>query len=78
MAEMEGSVDRIKLDGAVGYIELEGSVDRVKMDGWVSNRVVEQPEQPYPTPPAGYKLVIDYQGKFVLDYEGKYVYAKSE
>ena len=43
MAEMEGSVDRIKLDGAVGYIELEGSVDRVKMDGWVSDRVVEQP-----------------------------------
>ena len=75
MAEMEGSVDRIKLDGVVGYIELEGSVDRVKMDGWVSDRVVEKP---YPTPPAGYKLVIDYQGKYVLDYEGKYVYAKDE
>jgi len=75
MAEMEGSVDRIKLDGAIGYIELEGSVDRVKMDGWVSDRVIPQP---YPTPPAGYKLVIDYQGKYVLDYEGNYVIAKSE
>ncbi len=73
MAQMEGSVDHVKLDGQVGYIELEGSVDSVKMDGWVSDRVIEQP---YPTPPAGYKLVVDHEGTYVVDYEGNYVYAK--
>jgi hypothetical protein len=31
-----------------------------------------------PSPPAGYKLVVDHEGTYVVDYEGKYVYAKDE
>ncbi len=74
MAQLEGSVDYVKLSGRAGHIKMDGSADHTKIEGWVSDRVIA----PIPTPPAGFKLVVEYQGKYVLDYEGKYVYAKDE